>query len=118
MDLHVLSQDGDLVRLSAKGRIVADDPSDPAKPLDELLERRGYRANTLIDLQETEFIGSSGVSWLLELHKRLHQAGGKLVLYSVPVIVMEVLKVMRLDRVFFIAEDEAAAVVMVRGAEE
>ena len=118
MDVCVESHDGDVVRLTAKGRIVADYPTEQAKAVHELLERQGYRAKTLIGLQEAEFIGSSGVSWLLTLHNRLVQAGGKLVIHSVPVLVMEVLQVLRLDRVFSIAEDEGAALVMAQGAKE
>ncbi len=118
MDVCVQSHEGNVVRLAAKGKMVADDPSADARPIHELLERLDYRVTTLMDLQGTDFIGTSGISWLLVLHKRLRQAGGRLAIHSVPVLVMEVLKVMSLDRVFSIAEDEDAALALVQGGEE
>ncbi len=42
------------------------------------------------------------------IHKRLREAGGKVVVHSVTPHVMELLEVLRFERVLYIAEDETA----------
>lgn len=115
MDLDLVSDDGDLVRLQLKGRIVQDVLGRQGEPIGELLGPNGYRRKTLMSLAKTDFIGSSGLSWLLVAHKRFREAGGKLVLHSVPVMVRDVLKVMRLDLVLDVADNESDAVARAQG---
>jgi anti-anti-sigma factor len=64
---------------------------------------------------ETTFLDSSGVGWLLGCNKRFRQGGGSMVLHTVPPIVLDMLKVMRLEQVLKIADDEPAAVSIMRG---
>jgi len=115
MDLDVVSDDGNLVRLQMKGRIVQDVMARQGEPIGELLGPDGYRRRALLSLSKTDFIGSSGLSWLLVAHKRFREAGGKLVLHSIPVMVRDVLKVMRLDMVLDVAENESDAAALARG---
>lgn len=115
MDLDVLSDDGDLVRLQMKGRIVQDVLGRQAEPIGELLGPNAYGRKALMSLAKTDFIGSSGLSWLLVAHKRFREAGGRLVLHSIPVMVRDVLKVMRLDLVLDVADNEQDAVALAQG---
>lgn len=109
MELRLLSDQGDLLHLGGVGRKVQ-----PASPLDftsldKLLGTRGYAQPVVLSMAETRFIDSSGLSWLVVCHKRFIQAGGKLVLHSVTPTMMELFKMMRLELVLEVAEDEAAA---------
>jgi anti-anti-sigma regulatory factor len=52
------------------------------------------------------------MGWLLLCNKRFREADGRLVIHSVPPVVLDVMKVMRLDRVLKLAEDEVAALAM------
>jgi anti-anti-sigma factor len=115
MDLDVVSDDGNVVRLQMKGRIVQDVLAQQSEPIGQLLGPEGYRRKTLLSLAKTDFIGSSGLSWLLVAHKRFREAGGQLVLHSIPVMVRDVLKVMRLDMVLDVADNESDAAALARG---
>jgi anti-anti-sigma factor len=69
----------------------------------------------LLSLAETEFIDSSGLSWLLECHQKFCDAGGWLVIHSVPPGVMDTLMMMRLELVLNLVENETDALKLVRG---
>ena len=62
-----------------------------------------------LDLGAVDFISSSGVTMLVGLQKRLLGAKGQLVLFRLQPYVREVLRQMKIDRLFKIAEDEAQA---------
>jgi anti-anti-sigma factor len=53
-----------------------------------------------LDLSNTSFMDSSGVGWLLTCHKRMRQAGGKLSLCAPHPTVANVLRVLKLERIF------------------
>ncbi len=115
MEIKVLSDDGDVLRLRTVGRIVQSDAAPDPDPMSDLLGSGGYARNVLLSLEETQFIDSSGLSWLVICHKRFSEAGGRMVLHSIATTVLELLHVMRLELVLHLAEDEAAALKFVRG---
>jgi anti-anti-sigma factor len=115
MKLKRLSDDADAVRLQVLDRIINGDPSSDFSEVADLLGDRGYNGQVLLSLVETESIDSSGLSWLLECHKRFSGAGGKLVLHSIPPSVMDTMMMMRLELVLRLAEDEPAALEILRG---
>ena len=77
--------------------------------LEEALVSAGYRQKVLLDLENTTFIDSSGISWLMICHKHFVQAGGKVVYHSAPPLVQQTLKLLRLNLVLNLADDEDAA---------
>jgi ABC-type transporter Mla MlaB component len=115
MELKVLSDDNDLLELQVVGRSVEGDVALDDDPMLGLLGDRGYARPALLSLAETEYINSSGLALLLVWHKRFRDAGSKLVLHSVPVFVMETLKILRMDLVLNLAEDAPTALKLVRG---
>ncbi|MHC4401593.1 MAG: STAS domain-containing protein [Planctomycetota bacterium] len=115
MELKVLSDDADLLRLQVAGRIVQGEAIPEPDTLIEVLGNEGYSRNVLLSLADTQFVDSSGMSWLVVRHKRFCQAGGNLVLHSIPPSVMEILNVLRLELVLRVAESESAALEMIRG---
>jgi len=117
MNLTVASDDGDVLRLQLAGNITQDDLWPFSDPLHELLGEDGYSRKVALGMGDVDFVDSSGISWLLVRHKRFRQADGKLVIHSIPATVAEVVKMLRLDLVLHLANDESAAVALAQGAE-
>ena len=115
MELARVSDDGNVLRLQAKGCVKQDAAMAELEPMGALLGGQGYSRKILLDMSEADFVDSSGLSWLLVCHKRFRQAGGKVVLHSVPLVVMQVLRVLCLDRAFDLADDEPAALSLLTG---
>jgi anti-sigma B factor antagonist len=67
-----------------------------------------------LDLSKVDYLSSSGVAILVGLKRRVETKGGKLIIYDLQPIVHDLLAVMKLDRFFIIAEDEARAVTSLR----
>ena len=115
MNLSTVSDDGDVLRLQAAGRITQDSLSPGGDELGDLLGAEGYARRVVLCLADVDFIDTSGISWLLGRHKRFREASGKLVIHSMLPMVAEVLKMLRLHMVFHLAESESAALALVRG---
>ncbi len=115
MQLEVLSDDGDVLRLQFVGRVVDVDLAWEHDPMGDVLDDRGYTRRVLLSLNESDHIDSSGLAKLLVWHKRFEEAGGKLVLHSIPIQVMETLNILRMELVLQLAPDESAALGLARG---
>jgi anti-anti-sigma factor len=107
MQLSFSERDG-ITTVAIAGRITfgtLEPGQDPlAREMPDIYSRR-----LLLDLAGTEYIDSTGVSWLLTCHKRCREGGGKLVLNSLNPLVKQVLQVLKLDRVLHIAENAEKA---------
>ncbi|MFH1265692.1 MAG: STAS domain-containing protein [Planctomycetota bacterium] len=114
MELRVLSDDGNVIRLQLVGHNVQSESPPSLEVLDKVLGSEGYARRVLLSLAETRFIDSSGLSWLVVCHKRFCQGGGKLVVHSLSPALIDLLKMMRLDLALFVAEDESAALELAR----
>ena len=114
MKLTVVADEGDVLRLSATGSVSRDDSAPLADPMRDVLGARGYSRHVVFDMGGVDFIDSSGVSWLLVCHKRFREAGHKMVLHSLQPMVHNVVKMLRLDLVFDLADHESAALEMLR----
>jgi len=113
MQLSIVSDNGGVTRVQATGQITTQDTlAGKLEPMSQLLGEAVYSRRVALNLAEATFIDSSGLGWLLLCNKRFREAAGKLVLHSVPPAILDVIKVMRLDEVLKIAEDEAAALGM------
>jgi len=115
MNLRVLGDDEEGLRLEVVGRVVQEDLDPERDPLDGLLGDAGYTRPVLLGMARTEYIDSSGLALILVWHKRFLEAGGKLVLHSTPSLVMDTIKILRMDRVLHLAKDESAALALARG---
>ena len=115
MELRVLSDDEDVLRLEAIGAVVDVETMPDSDPIGRLLVSRPHTPAVLLGLERTRFIDSSGLAWLLTTHRRLCEEGGKLILHSLPPNIADILKMMRLDDVFNLAADESAALNSIRG---
>ena len=64
MELSIQSDEGNTVRLDLTGRITQSEVMGVSDLLVELLGPEVYSCNVLLDMSHTEFVDSSGVSWL------------------------------------------------------
>jgi anti-anti-sigma factor len=109
MKLSIAQDDGQCVRVAVQGRVTQKELGPLTEPLQELLGPSAYARQVRLDLSNTEFLDSSGVGWLLTCHKRMRQSGGQLTLDSPHPIVANVLRVLKLERVFAIEPPMAGA---------
>ncbi len=116
MNLTVRSDEAGFCRIQTEGDIRLSDQSGESRLVESLLGPNCYSRKILLDMQHTPYMDSSGVGWLVNLHKHCREAGGMLVLHSIPPSIMSILKLLRMDRHLNMVEDEQAARVMASGA--
>jgi anti-anti-sigma regulatory factor len=109
MKLSVKSDDGALLLLQCEGAITVTQVQQGLQPLEELLGPPGFSRRVLFDLEKTNFIDSSGVSWMLVCHKEFVRASGRIVFHSAPPLVRQTLDLLRMSLVLYLATDETAA---------
>ena len=117
MKLTVESEVDGVVKVSVTGMISLATAS-TVEPLGDLLGDDPYAKKILLNVGSAERIDSSGIGWLVTCHKRTKEGGGKLVIHSVQPFVVNVLKVVRLDRFFEIAPNERQGTIMLKGEAE
>jgi anti-anti-sigma factor len=98
-----------LCEIQAEGAIRAFEEPRDLKDIEELLGPQCFRRKVLLDLQHAFHIDSSGVCWLIHLHRRSQRAGGMLILFSVPPGVMAVLKLLGVQHHLNLAADARSA---------
>jgi anti-anti-sigma factor len=110
MKLTLLPLEPDnLIRLKCEGHVTSPHLSAEGDPLGALLGPHCSSRKVLLNMEQVRSIDTGGVCWLMSLDKKFRQDGGRLVLYSVPGVVLDVLNILRLVPLLPIAADEAAA---------
>ncbi|MBI2823731.1 MAG: STAS domain-containing protein [Planctomycetia bacterium] len=109
MDLKLAWQDGTVTSVSATGSVTQDAFAPEEEPLERQFGPDIYATRVVLGLAKANYLDSRGVGWLLKCHKRFREAGGALVLHSMSPEVKQVLRVLRLDQVLELADDEQAA---------
>jgi anti-sigma B factor antagonist len=109
MKLTVQSSDAEVTHVACADDITLYDFRAGEDPLVQELGAPCYRQKVLLNLQKSNYIDSAGVGWLVMCHKRFRDAGGCLVIHSVPPMISHVLRVLGLTTVLNLAEDEARA---------
>src|SRR6476469_7507861 len=112
MILSIDSDDGNTVQVKVAGSVTQQEIALLAEPGCDLLGPEAYRRRGCMHLGNAGVLDSSGINWLILKHKRFREQGGKLVLHSLPPLVMNVIKVLKMQRVFDIAESPQAAQAM------
>jgi anti-sigma B factor antagonist len=74
------------------------------------------QSNVAVNLGCVDFLSSSGVAILVGLKRRIDGRQGKLALFKIQPIVVDLLRVIRLNQYFTIAEDEPGALALLRPA--
>jgi anti-anti-sigma factor len=110
MKLRLRSEEADgICRIRAEGEIRSIAEPRDLKDIEELLGPGCRRRKILLDLEDAAHIDSSGISWLVHLHKTHQSAGGMLILHSVSPGIMAVLKLLGMQQGFNLVPDERAA---------
>lgn len=102
MKLAIANDDGQSVRVTVTGKVTQHNLSPFQEPLVELLGPGAYTRHVTLDMSDTMYLDSSGVGWLLMCHKRMRQSGGKLMLENTPSIVANLLRLLKLAKLFAI----------------
>jgi anti-sigma B factor antagonist len=100
--------------LRLKGRFVTGSEAELASAKTSLQEAGVARA--IVDLRGVPYIDSTGLAFVVELHKTLQKRGGQLVLANVNPRVREVLAMTRISEVVPAFDDEDAAVAALRAS--
>jgi anti-anti-sigma factor len=115
MEITRLNGSGEVVRLMAKGQIVQRTLTS-SDLLGQVLSPADYDRKVLLSLADVTFVDSTGLGWLLKCNKSFREAGGTLVIHSIPPIVLDVITVMRLSQVLNLSDDEESALASIQGA--
>jgi anti-anti-sigma factor len=111
----VLSTSQDLIRIQNEGEITQIDFRPGHDVLPELLGADCYARKVLLNMERTPYIDSAGVGWLVMCHKRFKEAGGRLIIHSIPPMVNQILKLLKMPALLHIAENDAAAQALALG---
>lgn len=99
-------QNGNWIVLKLCGRIA---PLDAAEEVDlrSLCGPDIFSRMVVLDLRQADFLGSSGVNWILAQRKAFVDAGGRMAICCTEGSVQDVLRLMRLDRLIPLADSPA-----------
>jgi anti-anti-sigma factor len=118
IELHIMSDASDLVRVRIEGRMSHRFEAKDEEPLHAAFGWDTYSRRVMLDLSEVSAIDTSALSWLMLINKRLDYFGGKLVLHSLSPVVRSLIRVLNLQAVLTIADDEADAEAILAGGKE
>ena len=107
MQFELEPGDDGIQRIAVIGEISPDAPG--FSGLQDQYDQISFSKPILLNLEQAPFINSSGVGWLLSLHKKAKAEGGRLIVHSLAPAVRNVLKLMSMDRVLVFADDRAKA---------
>lgn len=116
MKLNVTSDEGNIVRVRCEGEISQVRLASKNEPLEGLLSRQIYACKVLLNLENAEWLDSSGISWLITVHKNFQKHGGALVLCSVPPRLHQILVFCKMEALLHIVADEMAGLACETGA--
>jgi anti-anti-sigma factor len=102
------------VRIKLDGNLTHRELPSEGDPLAVLLGPSVYKRRVLLDLSTAQYLDSSGIGWLLSSHKQFRLNGGKFILHSLQPMVMNVVKLLKLDSLLNLALDQRAALDAVR----
>jgi anti-anti-sigma factor len=114
--LTLLSEDEGVLHVGCEGEVSLPEVRPGHDPLVKLLGPGVFARTVLINLEKATFLDTSGVSWLVDCHQKFLDAGGVLVLHSLPPLVGYVLKLLHLEQVLHVTADVAAARAFAEGA--
>jgi len=109
--LRIVSIDNDpSIRIAVDGPLTSENVvASPAETLGALLGAGWARHRIVVDMSKADHIDSSAIGWLLNCHRALESAGGSMVLHSVQPNVLRILRMLKIESILPIVEDEEAA---------
>lgn len=108
MQVELISNDGSVSVFKLSGKVTQQ----TLRKVEDPLESAGddvYHQRVLFDMGKVDFVDSGGIGWLLKIHKRCRERGGRLILHSITPLVHNVMLVLRMNEVFDLAENSQEA---------
>jgi len=102
-----VSNQGDVTVVEVEGQLIVGNRQELKQKVLEDLE--GGARKFVIDFSETGYIDSSGLGVLVSLSKKIREKGGELRLSSLNEDLRTLFELTKLDTLFRIADDKAAA---------
>jgi len=102
-----VSNQGDVTVVEVEGQLIVGNRQELKQKVLEDLE--GGARKFVIDFTETGYIDSSGLGVLVSLSKKIREKGGELRLSSLNEDLRTLFELTKLDTLFRIADDKAAA---------
>jgi anti-sigma B factor antagonist len=93
--------------IALEGEIDMHESPRVKEKLNPIIDRKP--AQVFVDLSGVSYIDSSGLAIFIEALQRVHAYGGKLAIFGIRDNVRAIFEIARLDRVFNIYPDKAAA---------
>ncbi len=115
MNFTLLPHEAGLTHVQCAGEITQQALWESDNPLKKLLGPEGRGGKVLLNLDQVDYIDSAGVGWLITCHKQFREAGGRLVLHSIPIQVQQIFQLLQMHKVLHLAKDLPAARALAEG---
>ena len=116
MSVRVVSiEDDGVAALACAGEINALAMRKEAGGLTGVLGDNWPTRRVALDLSEASYMDSAAIGWLLSIHKKFGDAGGRLVVYGLHPNVQRVVEIMRINQVLELADNRDDALRRARG---
>src|SRR5438132_1007382 len=89
MNLILEGREADHVKVACQGNLTVMPSTGQGDGLKQVVGADCFEQRVLLNMAGTNYVDSSGVSWLLVTHSRFVDGGGKLVIHSAPPRVRE-----------------------------
>lgn len=109
LELTLQADEPDFLQIQCAGDVILPDFRPESDPLVKLLGPQVYSRRLLLNMEKTNCLDTSGISWLISCHEQCQRAGGVLVLYAIPPRVRYVLQLLRMEHLLHTATDLLAA---------
>lgn len=111
MKLNLISIEREgFVRVASDGNITAGDFVPEAKnPMENLLGANWAAQRVLLNLDQTSYIDSSAIGWLIQCQKEFRTKGGGMVVHNVRPGVKQMLELLKIGRIVPMCDNELAA---------
>ena len=115
MKFSIKEDQGQVVQVAISGCLMQSDIAPPLDPFRAILGPNAYQKTVLLDMQDSNYLDSMCIGWLLGSHKRFREQGGKLVIHSLQPVASNVISLLRLNGILQIAADTSQALQLVKG---
>ncbi len=115
MKFSIKEDQGQVVQVAINGCLVQADIAPPLDPFRAILGANAYQKTVLLDMQDSNYLDSMCIGWLLGSHKRFREQGGKLVIHSLQPVASNVISLLKLNGILQIAADASQALQLVQG---
>lgn len=112
--LQAIEKDG-IVRIAATGQLLGSELSPSGvNPFTTILGSTWNQHRVVLDMSQTTYMDSAALGWLLGSHQEFKAGQGRLIIHSVTTHVLDIFKLLRLDKLFVVVTDESAALAQLR----